>query len=236
MALDIEGVEDGGVHRQESLCRPGALETLQLELASACWLMRILRSIVLPLAPPMAVLDPKVAGRSAVGSQVVCHQPIGDHRVFLEKLAHQFQRRAPVATGLNENVENLALGVDGAPEVSQLAVDLQVDFIQMPNRVRLWPTLSQIRRDDRTEMVHPSANGFVRHRNPSLGQQVLDVTQAEGEPKIEPNRLANDLGREAIAGVSEFGHPYILIGFGKRRKLACRDKARTCARARSKSC
>jgi hypothetical protein len=76
--------------------------------------MRILRSIVLPLAPLMTVLDPKLTSRGAVGSQIVRHQPIWDHRVFFEKLAHQFPRRRFVALGLNQHVENLALGVDCA--------------------------------------------------------------------------------------------------------------------------
>ena len=35
--------------------------------------------------------------------------------IFLQKLAHQFQRGVLVALGLDQHVENLALGVDGAP-------------------------------------------------------------------------------------------------------------------------
>src|SRR5665811_2311928 len=168
MALNIEGVEDGCVCRQESLCRSRTLEALHLAFPSPRWLMRILRSIVLPLAPLMTVLDPKLASRGAVGSQIVRHQPIWDHRVFLEKLAHQFQRGRLVALGLNQNVEDLAFGVDCAPKVSHLAVDLQIHFIKTPNRVRLRPPLSQIRGDDRTEMVYPPPNRLVGHSNPCL--------------------------------------------------------------------
>jgi hypothetical protein len=50
-------------------------------------------------------------------------------------------------------------------------------------------------------------------------------SRSECEPKIEPIRLANDLGRKAITGVTEFGHPYVLTRFGECRKLTYRDKA-----------
>jgi hypothetical protein len=33
---------------------------------------------------------------------------------------------------------------------------------------------------------------------------ILDVTKAEGEPEIEPDRLVNDLSREPISGVADF--------------------------------
>src|SRR5271166_2109412 len=56
-------------------------------------------------------------------------------------------------------------------------------------------------------MVHPTPNGLVGHRHSALRQQILDVTQAEGEPEVEPYCLVNDLGRETIPGVVDLVHP-----------------------------
>src|SRR5271166_5237523 len=56
-------------------------------------------------------------------------------------------------------------------------------------------------------MVHPTPNGLVGHRHSALRQQILDVTQAEGEPEVEPYCLENDLGRETIPGVADLVHP-----------------------------
>src|SRR5271165_850697 len=56
-------------------------------------------------------------------------------------------------------------------------------------------------------MVHPTPNRLVGHRHSALRQQILDVTQAEGEPEVEPDCLVNDLGRETIPGVSDLVHP-----------------------------
>jgi len=43
-------------------------------------------------------------------------------------------------------------------------------------------------------------------RDSTLGEQILDVTKAEGEPEVEPNRLMYDLGREPISGIADFPH------------------------------
>jgi hypothetical protein len=37
-----------------------------------------------------------------------------------------------VALGLNQHIENLALGVDGAPQIDHPPIDLQIDFVKMP--------------------------------------------------------------------------------------------------------
>src|SRR5208283_366394 len=56
-------------------------------------------------------------------------------------------------------------------------------------------------------MVHPTPNGLLGHCHSALRQQILDVTQAEGEPEVEPYRLMNDLGRETIPSVADLVHP-----------------------------
>jgi hypothetical protein len=68
--------------------------------------------------------------------------------------------------------------------------------------MRFRTALAQMRGDHRPEVVHPAAHGLVRDRDPALREQILDVTKAECEPEIEPNRLMYDLGRESITGVA----------------------------------
>ena len=82
---------------------------------------------------------------------VVCDQPFGDEGIFLQKLAHRFQSGVLVALGLNQHIEDLALGVDGAPQICHPPIDLQIDFVKMPSRVRLRAPLAQLRCNDRSE-------------------------------------------------------------------------------------
>jgi hypothetical protein len=63
-----------------------------------------------------------------------------------------------------------------------------------------------MRGDHRPEVVHPAAHGLVRDRDPALRKQILDVTKAEREPEIEPNRLMYNLWREPISGEADFPH------------------------------
>src|ERR1700689_4873750 len=95
----------------------------------------------------------------------------------------------------------------------------------MPGRMRLRTALAQIRGDHRPEVVHPAAHGLVRDRDPALRKQILDVTKAEREPEIEPNRLMYDLWREPISGVADFPHT---LGYSAYVHPTCyrrRDKA-----------
>jgi hypothetical protein len=96
----------------------------------------------------------------------------------------------------------------------------------MPRRVRLLPALSQVSRDHGSEMVRPTRNRLVGHRQSALGQQILDVTQAEGKPEVEPYCLVNDLGRETIPAVADFLRP---LGYSTTDRTASttrRDNAR----------
>src|SRR5208337_3106954 len=39
-----------------------------------------------------------------------------------------------------------------------------------------------------------------------LHSQILDVAEAQGEPDIKPDRLLDNLGREAVAAIDDLGH------------------------------
>ena len=130
-----------------------------------------------------------------------------------------------VSLGLDQHIENLALSVDGPPQVDHSAVDFQIDLVEMPRRVRLLATLSQVGRDHGSEMVHPTPNPHVGHRQSALGQQILDVAKTEREPEIQPDRLVNNLGQEPVSGVADFLHPLGYSATGRTASRTRRDNA-----------
>src|SRR5271169_474694 len=154
----------------------------------------------------MQVVDAEIEGRCAVGPQIVRDQSIRNDGVFPQKLAHQFQRGMLVALGLDQHIQNLALGVDGAPQVNHAPIDFQINLVKMPDRMRFGTALAQLRCNDRPEMIYPASDCLVRNCNSALGEQILDVTKAKREPEIEPDRLVNYLRREPISGVADFRH------------------------------
>ena len=52
-----------------------------------------------------------------------------------------------VSPGLDQNVEHFALGIHGAPEVDQATIDLEIDFVEMPDGMRFRPAFAKIGRD-----------------------------------------------------------------------------------------
>src|SRR5208282_5783022 len=155
-----------------------------------------------------------------------CRQQAGlGRRRVLQELAHQFQRGVLVSLGLDQHVENLALSINGPPQVDHLAVDFQIDLVEMPRRVRLRATLSQVGRNHWSETVHPTPNRLVGHRQSAFRQQILDVAQAEAEPEIEPYCLVNDLGREPVSDVADFLHPLGYSATGQTASPMRRDNA-----------
>ena len=129
----------------------------------------------------MVLLDPGFAGSGAIGPQVVVDRQVWNEAVFLQQLPHEFQRRMFAAFSLDQHIEDFAFGIDGAPLMDRMAIDLQIDLIQMPDRGGPGPALAQVRGDHRSEMVHPAPDCLAGDRNATFGPQVFDVTQAQGE-------------------------------------------------------
>ena len=108
-----------------------------------------------------------MTGCSSIRSQVICDQLVWDKAIFLQKLAHEFQRRPLVPFRLDQYIEDLALGLDGQRhQIDHAAIDFQIDFVKMPSRIGFGSAFAgaEVRRDDRPEVVHPAADSFVGRR------------------------------------------------------------------------
>jgi hypothetical protein len=106
-------------------------------------------------------------------------------------------------------------------------------LIKMPGGVGLGSTFAQVRRDFGPEMIHPAPNGLVGDHDASFCQQVFDVTEAQCEPEIEPDRLLDDLWRKAVAAIADFLHS---LGYRTASGTASskyRDSALTSLRSRA---
>ena len=94
--------------------------------------------------------------------------------------------------------------VDRSPEVELLPVELDEHLVEVPSVVGtlLLPTPKASSVFD-TEPLAPSTDGLVGDLNASFGEQILDITEAEGEPEVEPDGMADDLGRESVSTVAD---------------------------------
>jgi hypothetical protein len=90
--------------------------------------MGVFGAIVLSEAPIVR------AGEAQLPESRAIAQRIGDEQLrcetlFLEQLAHQSECRLRIAPTLNKHIENLALVVDGAPQVHPLPGDPDDDLV-----------------------------------------------------------------------------------------------------------
>src|SRR6516162_5551589 len=164
----------------------------------------------MPAAPsePLFVkaAQPQSPERGGVRAQLVGHQQFWCKSLLLEKLAHQPQPRPAVAPALDQHVEHLAFVIDGTPEIHALASDPHHRLVQMP--AVAWPraTPAQPSGDHTPELRHPTPHRFVREIEPTLGKQILHVAVAQGEAKVEPNRVLDNRRRKAVAAIREQSH------------------------------
>ena len=93
--------------------------------------------------------------------------------------------------------------IDGAPQVHPLAGDPNDHLVKVPSIARAWTAAPQIARDHGTEFQHPAPHCFVGHVEPALGQEILDVAVAQGEPEVQPDRVLDDRRREAMSAIGD---------------------------------
>src|ERR1700719_4896182 len=170
MALKVEGIVDGGMNAQKALRRCRRFEALHLALAPSHYLVRILRPIVFSQALLMVAGKPEMPEGSAVGAQLVGRHPRRREALFAEQLAHQLDGRRPVATTLDQDLEDLALVVDGTPQIHLLARDPDDHFVEMPAIARSRTAPSQSPSDRRSEFGHPAAIALIGDVEPRVRQ------------------------------------------------------------------
>jgi len=111
-----------------------------------------------------------------------------------------------VSSFLDKHVQYFTFGIDRPPQIELLAINFQKNFIQMPSRIRLWPTLTQVCRDQRPKVVRPLPNRLIGNKSITFGQQIFHIAKAQCEPVVKSDRLMDDLTRKAIAAVADFLH------------------------------
>src|ERR1700739_3903578 len=89
--------------------------------------MGVLGSVVAPSTTLMSFCDSKVIDCGSVRFEIVRDELVRNKTVFLQKLAHEFQRRPLVPPALDQNIKHFALGVDGAPQIGRAAIDFQIE-------------------------------------------------------------------------------------------------------------
>ncbi len=120
----------------------------------------------------------------------------------LQQFAKEVFGRTSIAARLNENVDHVAVLVYGALEILPASLDIDEEFIEMPDIAQ--PTLSSPECSGvfRTELQAPLSNGLVGNDDPTLAHQVFNIPETQTKSVVEPKGVANDIRRESISATT----------------------------------
>jgi hypothetical protein len=142
------------------------------------------------------------AMRRPITAKLIGHQSPRRSSLALHQLAKKPLSGTPIAASLEQDIDHVAILIDGAPQILPPTADLHEDLVQMPRvaELRLPPTGSG--GVVRPELLTPATHGLVGHLDASLGQEILDVSETQRESVVEPHCVADDLRWEPMPAVA----------------------------------
>ena len=108
MAADTKEILDGAVHREKPLRVRGGLEAAHLTFPLPGRLVRDFG--------PVVRVPVRAAGRG-VAAECVGDQSSRDTALAFQQLAEEAEGRPPIAPGLHEDVDRVAIPVYGTPQI-----------------------------------------------------------------------------------------------------------------------
>ncbi len=140
----------------------------------------------------------KAADRRVIAAQFVC-----DDNAWRAKAINQALQktlgRLRVTLFLNQNIKNIAVGIDGPPQPEISPIDRDNDFVEMPFVVGSGPIPFHAFCKVRPKPVDPFSDSLTADHHTPLCQKILDIGGAEGKPVAGPNSKGNDFTWETEA-------------------------------------
>ncbi len=144
---------------------------------------------------PMVRIRRQVLYRFDVAAQFVRYDD-----AWLTKLLDQSGEKTlsslGVTASLNQNVENIAVGVNCPPKPEFLSADRDDGLIHKPFVVWLWSVPTNAVGKMTAKAVDPKANGFPADNYTTLGKKVFHIRCAQGKPVIHPHCVGDDVPRK----------------------------------------
>jgi len=100
------------------------------------------------------------------------------------------------------NIQDVAILIDGPPEVVPCPIDGEEDFIEMPLVTGSGTPAPEVIGILLPKLAAPLADGFVGHHNPTCKEQLFDVAVTQAEAEVQPDTMADNLRREAVVLVA----------------------------------
>ena len=189
MAAHSEQISDGIVEREKPLGVPCGFESAHLPLPLTRRLMRDFGAIVGISVYTATHVAEYASHGSGVAFQFVGDDPQRFRTLTAQESSKESLSGALIAMRLGQNVDYVAVLIHGTPQILLLAADSNEHLIQVP--VVPEPALSSLQSPSivRTEFLTPPSDRLVGHDDCPLGQKILDVSEAQAEAMVNPDRM-----------------------------------------------
>ncbi len=128
---------------------------------------------------------------------------------MFQHLAKEALSGSLVSVACDQNIQDIAVLVHRSPKIMTFAADGDEHLVDVPDVAESTLSPPQSAGVRGSELPAPRSNGFVRHRDATLGEKVLDIAKAESEPMVQPDGVADDFGWEAVASIQRFHEPIV---------------------------
>ncbi len=99
---------------------------------------------------------------------------------------------------LDQDVEDVAVLVDGPPQILPTAVDRHEHLVEVPRVAGSGLAAAQAGRVDGSELGAPLPDRHVGDDHGADQQQLLDLAEAQQEPVLQPHAVRDDLRRKPV--------------------------------------
>jgi hypothetical protein len=107
----------------------------------------------------------------------------------------------PVPLTCDQNIEDVTILIHCSPEIMPLAADRNKQFVHVPDVPESALSLPECAGICCSELLAPGSNRFVRHGHAAFCKQIFNIAKAKSEPMIQPDGMADDLGRKPVAAI-----------------------------------
>ncbi len=158
----------------------------------------------------MKVTEAQVTECSAVGLQLVRHDLCRTYTLFPQQFPHKSKGGPLVPALLDQDVKDLALTVNSAPQIHLLASNIHKDSVQVPDVERGIAAPADPASIGSSEFQHPQTDRLVNYINAAVRKKVLNIAITHRETEVEPYGFPDYVGMETMASVRDFAHTTIV--------------------------
>ncbi len=171
--------------------------------------MRNFSSVVFVLAGLMVDgwKDLSVGGR--IASKLVGHELPRWPPLLFQHLAKEALSGSLVSAAGDQDVEDIPVLIHGSPKIMTFTADRDEHFVHVPDVAESALSSPQSAGVFGSTFPAPGSNGLVGYGAATLGEKIFDIAKAQGEAMVEPNGLADDFGRKAVASIKLVHAPIV---------------------------